>query len=248
MQTTAKVLDILDLFLKLNKDELSFSEIIIGSGLKRATAYRIINTLINRNFLKKQRKAGHYTLGIRLLELTHNIYGKEKETRSNGISYLVELSALINASVFIQIWYGSEVLFSKALNSSQKIPQDWIGMPLHQTCVGKIALANLSQEDFKRYFKREELSKSTYKTIIDIDKMKKDLATVKLDGVAFEEGERILHMSGIAAGIKNSYGETIGAVFLLADSKRFTHEVLCKLVNSLKIGAENISRELGYKF
>jgi DNA-binding IclR family transcriptional regulator len=55
-------------------------------------------------------------------------------------------------------------------------------------------------------------------------------------------------MSGIAAGIKNSYGETIGAVFLMRDSKRFTHEVLLKLVNSVKLGAGNISRELGYKF
>jgi IclR family transcriptional regulator, KDG regulon repressor len=248
MQTTAKVLDVLDLFLTLDKDELSFREIVKASGLKRSTAHRIINTLINRNFLKRQRKIGRYTLGIHLLELTHILNNEEKGTRSNGISYLVELSKLINISVFIQIWYGSEVLFSKALDSSEKIPSDWIRMPLHQTCVGKIALANLSEEDYKKYFRRAEIAKATHKTIIDIDKMKKELEMVKLDGVAFEIGERVSKMSGIAAGIKNSYGEVIGAVFLMGDSRRFTHEVLLKLVNSLKIGADNISRELGYKF
>lgn len=103
-----------------------------------------------------------------------------------------------------------------------------------------------TDEDLKKYFNRKDILKATPNTIIDIGKMNEQLAAIRQEGVAFEYGECVPFMNGIASGIKNSYGETIGAVFLMGDSKRFTREVLLKLEYSLKIYAENISRESGY--
>lgn len=247
MQTTTKVLDVLELFLILNKDSLSFREILESSGMKRSTAHRILRTLINRNFLKQQRKRGHYSPGLLLFQLMNRTSIERKRSGYGAMLYLVELSRLMNVSVYTQIWYGSEVLSSKAMESSTKIPKDWIMMPLHVTCAGKIALANLSDEDFKKYFRKRHLTMSTPKTITDINKMKEELAAVRREGIAFEMEEFLLNTNGIATGIKNSYGEIIGAVFLMGDSKNFTREVLLKLVPSLKLGAESISYELGFR-
>ena len=247
MSTAIKVLDVLELFLTIKQDELSFHDIVKASALPKSTANRIISILIKQGFLKQRHKRGNYSLGVRLLDFIGNNYIDHKNIGDSAISYLVELSRLIHTSVYIQIWYGSELLLSKALDSSGKIPSDWMKMPLHQTCVGKIALANLTDEDYKKYFKRKGVIKATPKTITDMDEMKAELDEVRLTGVAFENGESIPNISGIAVGIKNSYGETIGAVFLLGDSSRFTHDVLLNLVYSLKLSAEKISHDLGYK-
>jgi IclR family transcriptional regulator, KDG regulon repressor len=249
MKTINKALNIMELFMN-NKTELTFREIAAASGLKKATAHRIISTLTKRGFLKQRRKRGAYSLGIRLLDLAGTSL-KGPEMGNTAIPHImVELSKLVNESVYFTVWYGSDILLSRAFENRESadiVPADWKNLPLHLSCVGKIILANMSEEDLNKYFHSGHLSRLTSKKIEDIAGIKKQLAAVKREGVAFEEEEGNPGVCGIAAGVKNNEGETIGAAFIMGHSARLTHDVLKKIVPSIQRCALKISRELGYQ-
>ena len=250
MKTVLKALNILELFLG-NQNEMSFTDIVRVSGLKRATVHRAVSVLKQCNYLKQRKKRGPYSLGTRLINLLGNTGNAAKPNETDSMVYLAELSRLINESVHVQMWCGSEILFTKALsvsaNSRREIPGDLMRLPLNHTCNGKIVLANLSDEDLKKYFSQNHTITRTAKTMTDFNQMKDELDIVKKEGIAFEEEECRPNVNGLAANLKNIYGETVGAVFIVGNAKRLDHQTLLELVPTLKICATNMSRALGYK-
>ena len=147
-------------------------------------------------------------------------------------------------------WKGSTGLPSRAFDYSFPLKinlVDWHQMPLHCTCLGKVLLANLNNEELKKYFKSKPFEKYTPNTIVDINDIKKNLSIVKREGIALDIEERNLGMSGIAAGVRNAEGETVGAIYVIGASIRLTQTVLKLITPSIKCCALKISRELGYR-
>jgi IclR family transcriptional regulator, KDG regulon repressor len=248
IKSVNKALNILELFQKY-KGEMTLGEIAGALEIDKTTVNSLALTLVKQGFLKQRKKRGKYSLGMKLLDIVGSNYNAF-ETKNTAIPYiLVELGRLVNESVSFTVWYGSGVLLSRSLvngESLDTIPADWDSAGLHQTCVGKIILANMSNDDLNRYFRRKTLSKNTSDLNIDIEQMKKQLAVVKRKGLAFEDEEHQLAVSGVAAGVKNSEGETIGAVHVMGPSVRLTHTVLERIAPSVQRCALKISIELGY--
>jgi hypothetical protein len=76
---------------------------------------------------------------------------------------IVELSRLVDESVNFTIWCGSDIRPGRFFGNSESldaIPADWDGAALHQTCVGKIILANMSNEDRKKCFRTKLVGKT----------------------------------------------------------------------------------------
>ena len=92
-----------------------------------------------------------------------------------------------------------------------------------------------------------KLERKTDHTIVDLGRMNDELSYVKRENIAFEKEEVSLGVSGVASGIKNSEGETLGAVFIVGPSVRLDQTFLKKIAPSVKICALKISRELGYR-
>jgi IclR family transcriptional regulator, KDG regulon repressor len=250
MKTIAKVFNVLELFLTLKKDELSFREIAEASGLNKVTAHRIISTLINLGYLKQRRKRGKYSLGVRFLDF-NGIMQNAGNFRNNTIFYLLELSRLVNESVYLTVWYGSKVLLTRAFDyqdgQGKIIPDEWSLTPLYYTCVGKIILANMSEEDQNKYLNSKPMEKKTPKTIVDKDKIKEYLAKIKREGISVEDEESQMGVRAIGAGIRNSEGEIVGAVHIIGTTTNLTYSTLEKITLSVKRCAMEISKELGYR-
>jgi IclR family acetate operon transcriptional repressor len=156
----------------------------------------------------------------------------------------------VDESVNFTIWGGSDIRLGRFFGNSESldaIPADWDGAALHQTCVGKIILANMSNEDRKLYFRRISLPKNTGNMTVNINQIKKQISVVRRENLAFEEGERLPGVSGVAAGVRNSEGETIGAIFIIGPSNRLTPAVLERIAINILRGAVKISSELGFQ-
>jgi IclR family transcriptional regulator, KDG regulon repressor len=248
MTAIDKALNVLELFLD-NKEEIAVGAIAESCGLKKTTAHRIVSCLYKRGFLKQKRKRGKYSLGVRFLDLGGKII--KSGIGDGAVSYLTELSRLVNESVYLTVWYGSGVLLSRSFDYSSdslaSIPNDWSSMPLHHTCVGKLILANMSDKDLKKYFSIKPMNKVAPNTMVDIGNIKNQLAMVKLEGLAFEDEECKTGVRGVAASIKNADGEIIGAIFTQGETNHLTLDILVKIAPSIKICALKISKELGYR-
>jgi DNA-binding IclR family transcriptional regulator len=248
VKSIVKASKVLELF--SNGDQsLGLREIARSLNIDEGTTSHIVSTLVNQGFLKQQQRRGKYSLGLKYLNLSAVINANLKKG-SDSISYLIELSRLINETVLLFLWNGSDMYTGRALYSYYESLTDMsIELkisPLHSTALGKLILCGLSEEDLNKYFRSKSLEKFTPDTIIDIDQMKEHLLFVKRECIAYEIGENISDLNSIAAGIRDTDGEIIGAIVVSGSSSRLTREVLEKITPTVKLCALKISRELGY--
>jgi DNA-binding IclR family transcriptional regulator len=249
LKSVIKAAKVLELFSDGNQS-LGLGEIAKSLNMKEAGVKHIVSSLVVQGFLKQQKKRGKYSLGIKFLDLAVNI-NSQSPNGFRTASYLSALSRLINETVQLNVWSGSDIQFNRAFAFDNEylknFPILWASMPLHSLAFGKLILSSLSDEDLNKYFRSKQLEKSTPYTIVNIDQIKEELKSVKRESVAFEIEENFPDINGIAAGIRDPDGEIIGAVVISGYSKRLTRDILDKLLPSVKLCAQKISWELGYR-
>jgi IclR family transcriptional regulator, KDG regulon repressor len=249
VKSVTKALRILELF-QNNNGEMTLGEIARTTEIDKTTANRLALTLVKEGFLKQRRKRGKYSLGIKLIDIVGTQINAI-DMKNTAIPYIiVEFSRLMNESVCFSVWYGNDIMFSRSCENTENnetLPDDWSSEILHKTCVGKIILANMREEDLNKYFRKTSLSKNTRVKIPDIEQIKKQLSVVRRENLSFEEQEGRTGVSGVAAGVKNNEGDTIGAIFVVGSSIRLTRDILEKIAPSVQRCALKISVELGYK-
>lgn len=247
VNSVSKALLIVDLM--ANAEEMSLGEISKFTKLNEATVGHLVSTLVMHGYLKQRKKYGKYSIGARFLDIGKTLKG-ESQYSEGTIRYLIELSRLINGTIHVVVWYGSNVLFSKAFDYSNEsikvIPHEWSKIPLHAVCWGKLILACMSNEDLRKYFRNTSFGRLTPNTITKVGEMKDHLETVRRETFAFEFEECFEGQNGEAAGIKNSNGEIIGAVSIQGSSSHLTRDVLFNIRPNIKNCALQMSRELGY--
>ena len=63
MQSIKKALEILEVFLKTQKNEISTSDLVNSSGLNASTVYRITSLLLKEGYLSQRKRKSGYSLG-----------------------------------------------------------------------------------------------------------------------------------------------------------------------------------------
>jgi len=219
------------------------------SGLNKSTVNRIALTLVKRGYLKQQDRRGKYSLGMKFLDFSGTVKSRIR-VRDIAIPHLVKLSRLVSESVIMSIWDGREAVITETFHANQSlkvVPDEGTKIPLHCTSSGKIILANMTDEEFERYYASKGLEFHTPNTITDINYLKKHITIVKQDGVAFDDEEYSLGVRSLAAAIKNAEGHVLGSIGILGPSVRLTRSRVRENIPDVKTCALEISRELGWK-
>jgi IclR family transcriptional regulator, KDG regulon repressor len=248
VKSLTKTLKIIDVIIN-NDGEMALGDIAESSGFSKTATSRIVSTLLIHGVLKQKNRRGKYSLGPGFLTLTRNS-NKSKTISHYSFLDFAEFSRITGETIFLALWKGSESIGSRSVDISTGVLHlpivDWLKMPLHGTCIGKIILADMSKEELKKYFSSMPLVKHTPNTIVDLKIMENQLVNIRRDGFAIEDEEMVIGVRGLAARIKDSEGETIGAVFINGPCDRLNSLVIKKFAQSLKRCALDISRELGY--
>jgi IclR family transcriptional regulator, KDG regulon repressor len=248
IKSISKALFVLELFSTKN-EEMALGDISKLLKMDKATVSHIVSTLVMHGFLKQSTKRGKYSLGVRALNLGCN---PDENTRNRfwSMDHVTELSETMNESVHLTFWNGTNVTYREPfdyITGAVKVtPVDWAIFPLHGTAAGKLILADMDEEGFNKYICMKPLEKYTPYTIVDINRLKDNLSIIRRDGIAFEVEENNPGMNGLAAPIKNSKREFIGAIFIVGPSSRLTRDLMEKTAISVKICALKISQSLGY--
>jgi IclR family transcriptional regulator, KDG regulon repressor len=251
MKSLAKTFDILDLFLK-GHNALSVTEISKILNLNKTTVSRILSKLQKRRYLRQVEKRGKFILGTIFLEFS-GIVKSQLKIREIALPFIFELNRLVKESVIIGVWDRREDVITETFHEANNtesplkvVPDEGISIPLFCTCLGKIFLADMSEDELKNYFINHTLEKRTPKTIVDIENIKKQLVTIRKEGFAFDGEEYALGVNGIAAGIKDSEGKVSGTLGILAPSARQSYAKMLEFTPTLKDFAYNISKQMGY--
>ncbi|MBN1367065.1 MAG: IclR family transcriptional regulator [Dehalococcoidales bacterium] len=251
MKSLSKALDILQIFLE-NRKELSLGEIAKLSKLNKATVSRILRTLLSRDYIKQKARRGNYSLGPIYLGFS-GIVKNEIQLRKVAINHLVKLASDTGETVMIAYGNGTGTIITETFHDIQSpqilkvVPEEGTGMPLYATSLGKILLANMTEDEIKMYLNERRLRSYTPNTITNIEDLKNQLKLVRKEGIAIDDQEYAIGVGGTAAAIRDNNGRILGAIGIIAPSARLNLKRMRELTVKVIHYAKDISKELGFQ-
>ncbi len=247
MKVIERALSILDLYLG-ETSELTLDEIAESSGISKYTVRRMVLTLIKGGYLKQSKKRGKYSLGIKFLDFG-GVYKINNIMVPIANPFLIDLNKKVGESVQMAVWDGMRVFLCKAILTKHPLrvePHEGTRLAMHATSLGKPIIAEWPEDDLSGYFSNK-LEKYTPKTITSFVELKKHLAKIRKEGVAYDCDECYAGVSGVGAVLKNSEDRVVGAISLFGPTTRLDKATLKKDGLLVKKCALSISRELGYQ-
>jgi DNA-binding IclR family transcriptional regulator len=243
VQVLERMFTLIDV-LASREEALSLKEISQKAGLHPSTAHRILNDLAIGRFVDRP-QAGHYRLGMRLLELGNRVKGR-LNVRDAAAGPMRSLHELTQQPVNLSVRQGDEIIYVERAFSERSGMQvvRAIGgrAPLHLTSVGKLFLA---ADDLKRvgdYATRTGLQGHTKNSITRIVDLERELAKVHQLGYANDNEELELGVRCMAAGIFDDQNKLVAGLSISAPCGRMEEAWLARL----KEAAQTISSTLGH--
>ncbi len=116
-------------------------------------------------------------------------------------------------------------------------------VPAHCTGVGKALLSQLPDDAVRELLARTGMPAATPNTITDPNRMLKELARIRRDGHAMDEGEQEIGVRCVAVPVHGALG-TLG-ISVSGPAPRMTPELIERAIPLLREAGERLSSEIG---
>lgn len=245
MTSVTKALRVLKVF-NTENPVWRIGEISEKLSISKSTASRIVQTLVNEDFLVKDSESPGYRLGSATLALGGNFVG-ENELYQEVTPVLNKLVLETGESAHIAIKNNRSVLYlNKQIGPYYSNIQTQTGSdnPVHATSSGKVLLA-YSDEDTINIILGDELAAYTEFTLTNPIKLRKQLEEIRLQGYAYSEGELIEENYSIAAPVFNYKGDIVCAIAIVGPITRLTQKNKDRFIRILVRSAREASERLG---
>ncbi len=244
-----RAIDMLDL-LEENA-ALSVAEISNLLGLPRSTTYKYLAVMRECRFLDYDQSLEKYRLGMKLFELGTAIQNRIAIDRI-AHPYMEELSNQLGETVGLTVLDRNWALYVEKVepeNSSTMVIllRKGIRFPLHAGAASKILLAHQQDEKIEVFLKTQKLVKYTEKTIVDPDKLRKEVKAIRKAGYAFSEEEIDLGVRALAAPIFDHEGKIAAGLVVFGPTQRIDDQKKEKILKSILECSKKISKRIGGK-
>jgi len=185
------------------KKPLNLSELANLTGLSVPTARRYIKTLENLGYLNLGPDKKKYNLTPKILSLGFELLNSmELRTRLNP--YMVSLNQEFDVSVNLAVLDDTDIVFIERLRALSSVSLNYTSgsrIPAYCTALGRAILAFLDPNQRNDIVDRMKLLALTRYTIIDKDKLLKELESTHLRGYAISNQQIFLGWSNYAIPI-----------------------------------------------
>ncbi len=228
--------------------ERGISEIAQAVDLHKATAHRIVTTLVNYGYLERAGDGQKYRLGLVLPELGFKVI-RRMDLRREAMPHMLQLveqwDETCDLSIFDQgqVFYVEVIHGNRALSITAAVGQR---LPAHCTASGKVFLAHLPSDILEGWLEKP-LKAYTSQTITSKEDLLKQFKMIRSQGYAVDREETETGVNAIAAPICNEQGNVVAAMSIPVPVSRLVAEREPEMVTSLKQAAQAISRRLGCK-
>lgn len=235
LRTLERGLDVLDCFCH-GTTNLSLTEISSRIGLNPSTTSRILSTLEMRNYITRNSETRKYQLGSQVLSLSVPSV-ESSDLRSIAAPHMQTLYNLCNESVSLYVVLdGWRVVLDRieTTHPLRRVINIGDRLSLSKGAGGKVLLAWMTAaEKVQHGFDSLELAE--------------ELERCRSQGFSVSLGEREVGVGAIAAPIFAANGQVIAALGLSGPTVRFTYDFISKMIPHVKVTAELISTDLGYR-
>ncbi len=227
--------------------EKGVTEIAQESGLGKSTVHRVLTTLEEAGYVRKDDSTRRYRLGLSVLSLSGVLISNLEIYRE--AQHLLEVFAnRFDEAVHLAVLEDYHTVYISKIESTHPVRiLTHLGRknPIHCTSSGKVILAFQDDAMVEEVIARG-LERFTPATVTDETRLRADLAEIHSLGYAISHGEMRAGVSSVAVPVWDYTRQVVGAVTVVGPTQRFTPTKVQDLTKQLQsVGAE-ISRRLGY--
>jgi DNA-binding IclR family transcriptional regulator len=213
-------------------DFLTLPEVATRSGLSKATAFRILATLISEGLVFQNAANGTYGLGSLNLRLA-DIILSGIDVRERARAAMRQVRKQINETVVLSIRDGDACYHVDRFESTQSISHSQpvgIALPLHTVAPGRTLLASVPNADVEAYLKRltPAARAATGRHFVH------EIEKIRRQGHAVSAGETSGGGHTIAVALPNPRGPAGAALHISFPQGRFTIELQQRCIDALR--------------
>ena len=207
--------------LAANDGVASLKVLAAETGLHPSTAFRILASLMQHDFLARD-EHGHYRLGAHLLRLA----AKAREGLDIRAAARPEMEWLrdqVGETVNLTVRQGDEVVYVERVTPNRMMRvEQLIGSraPLHVTAVGKLMLGEAGVQAIRDYARRTRLPAYTANTRKDLQALIEDVGLSAARGYALDDEEAELGVGCIGALVRDAAGAAVAGLSVSAPMER----------------------------
>ncbi len=217
------------------------------TGLPKATALRLLSTLVEQGYVNRD-GSDRYSLTLRMFTVGSRALGSvELLDVANPIA--AGLRDDTGETVHIGIMEGNRavyVLKRESIYTIRMSSRVGKSIPLHCSAIGKVLLADRSDEELSAYVKADGLKRYTPKTICTLEDLRTEIRKVRERGYAFDDEENETGIFCVAAPIRDSFGVAVAAMSLSTPTFRLDRDGIDVIVQKVCASCDRISSILGY--
>lgn len=221
--------------------EAGVTEISKGLGYGVSATYHLLNTLREANILVQDKNTKRFKLGLKLWQLGLVAY-EQNNISEIIIPYLRKLRDLTGETANLTIIENYKTVYIAQEESDRLVrmfTKTGATAPLHCTGGGKTTLAHKPMEVRNAIIEEIDLKKFTDTTITDREEFKKELDKIREKGYGFDNEEREVGVSCIAAPIFDVGNNVVGSISISGPTARFTKESKEKWIkDTIKVAKE----------
>lgn len=248
VQSVVRALTLLDA-LGESRSEVGIAELSKQVEIHVSTAHRLLATLIAQGYARQNPETGRYGLGAKAFHLAESYLG-QMDLRRIVRPVLERLSHETGETANLVILDGREAFYLDKVESPQSLRIfSRIGRraPLHCTAAGKVLLAARPWAEVQRLLGTDPLERFTARTILRPDLLRREVDTVRAEGVAIDREECEEGATCIAAPVRHARGDTVAAVSVSGPTLRMHAERIRELTPIVVQMGREASKRLGFQ-
>jgi IclR family KDG regulon transcriptional repressor len=229
----------------------TLADLAARSMTSKATAHRLLNTMIELGYVEKNEATEQYGLTLRLFSVGAQSVKDRSEVLWAADRVMSKLSRLTGESINLGVIDSTEerVVYVHKYDSNYNLSmKSTLGLknPLHSTSLGKALLAWRDPREIEERIGRMKFERSAKNTITDPDVLRADLEAARERGFAEEIEESEDGVRCMAVPVFDHLGRTVAAISLAYPIFRFPEDRKTELVDAMISLGREASESLGF--
>ena len=204
------------------KRTLTIAQLSHRTGIPRAAVRRCLYTL-SRLGLAGSEDSKTFSLRPKILGLGH-AYLSSSTLATSAQPLLDHVSTVLDESSSIALLDGDDILYVARSSTTRRIMSVDLSLgthlPAYCTSMGRVMLAHLPSDALDAYLGRAKLVAHTPRTVTTVDRLRKVLASVEVEGHAIVDQELELGLRSIAVPVRDLRGRVVAAMNISTQATR----------------------------
>lgn len=184
--------------------------------INAATTYRLIAALASRGYLEQNQETQKYHLGPKVVQLAAN-YSTQNSLIEIGLRIFAKYEQQFPYNFYIGVMSADEVIYVAVHESRGPLKittEPGQSVSIYGSALGKILLANESDEFIKNLIAGNPVKKITPLTVTDEKELMRQIRQIRKLGYAINRGEIYAEIASVATAIRGPDGSVIAGLSL----------------------------------